>query len=136
MSNRIFVVVTRFEGKTWYHIRESAEDKCVILMKDELSALFLNPDGSKETGVHLKNAEVVRATAQTNDDSLDRAKKGNNKRRRNVSIEDKTSTKRGIKRKRSTQNIAGMQSKSNSDDSDNHGSITTQRANGDYWESD
>ena len=41
ISNRVFVVVTRFQGKTWYHIRESAKDKCVSLMKDELAALFL-----------------------------------------------------------------------------------------------
>lgn len=137
ISNRVFVVVTRFQGKTWYHIRQSAKDKCVSLMKDELSALFLKKDDLKEAGVHLKNAETVRAAAQVNDDSSDRANKGSNKRRGNVSFQEKTSKKRGgIKRRRSAQNTVDMQSDSESDDSDNDGSITTQGANADYWESD
>ena len=106
-------------------------------MKDELAALFLKKDDMKEAGVHLKNAEAGRSAPQTNDDSSDRPNKGNNKRRGNVSIGDKTNKKRGgIKRRRSIQNTVDMQSNSESDDSDNDGSITTQEANADYWESD
>ena len=90
ISNRVFVVVSRFQGKTWYHIRESAKDKCVCLMKAELAALFLKKDDTKEAGVHLENAEAGRSAPQTNDDSSHRPNKVNNKRRGNVSIGDKT----------------------------------------------
>ena len=63
----------------------------------------------KEAGVHLKNAEAGRSAPQTNDDSSDRPNKGNNKRRGNVSIGDKTNKKRGgIKRRRSIQNTESI----------------------------
>ena len=136
ISNRIFVVVTRFQGKTWYHIRQTAKDKCVSLMKDELSALFLKKDELKQAGINLRKVEASRDSAQVNEESTDRAHRSKNKRHGNSCNEEKTSKKRGgAKRRRNTPETSGIHSESESNSSDSDGSRTTQGANADYWES-
>lgn len=44
ISDRTTVGVSRFRGKTWYHIKQQKKDKSVSLAKDELKLLFGKKD--------------------------------------------------------------------------------------------